>query len=58
METLTFRCTWTERTIETGIIADHATLLKIEALELSVKCPHCANTHRFLIKSGFLAEAA
>jgi len=58
METLTFKCTWTGRAIETGIIADHATLLKIEALKLSLKCPHCVNTHQFLIKSGFLAEAA
>jgi hypothetical protein len=58
MDTLTFKCTWTDRVIETGIIVDPATLLKIETLKLSLKCPHCVNTHRFLMKSGFLAAAA
>jgi len=58
METLTFKCTWTDRVIETGIIVDPGTLLKIEALELALKCPHCVNTHRFLVRSGFLAKAA
>ena len=58
METLAFKCPRTGRVIETGIVVDEATRLKIKALKLSLKCPHCGAAHQFPIESGFLAEAA
>ncbi len=54
MHSLTFTCTHTGRTIETGINTDLATLSAVQEVTMPLKCPHCGLTHRFSMRSGQL----
>jgi RNase P subunit RPR2 len=58
MECLTFKCPRTNRIIETGIVTNESTLVRLKGQMLSLRCPSCGQPHKFPIKSGFLAEAA
>ena len=57
MESLVFTCPDTSLTIDSGISTNSQSLSAVRDLELELKCPHCAQRHRFPVKVDDFAFA-
>jgi len=56
MQTLTFICPHTGRTIDAGLITDSRSLMSVQPVMMHLDCPNCGMQHQFPIKSGVLSQ--
>lgn len=56
MERLFFVCPTTRQRVDAGIESEIGTLLQVRDKKVSVVCPHCGQTHSWLVGEGQLVR--
>ena len=58
MECLQFTCPKTGKTIDTGIVSELDTLLRIRSDHVRLRCPVCGQEHEWRVADAQLSRAA
>lgn len=53
---LSFRCPVNERTVSTGIYTDAASLMRLQLIDIRVRCPHCGDVHTIRVADTFVSQ--
>ncbi len=53
---LSFRCPVNERTVSTGIYTDERSLVRLQLIDIRVRCPHCGDVHTIRVAETFVSQ--
>ncbi len=53
---LSFRCPVNDRTVSTGIYTDERSLVRLQLIDIRVRCPHCGDIHTIRVADTFVSQ--